>query len=532
LRQPDQQQQQQGIGPTNATGCPNNRGPNIQVNQDCQNLTDPDLAGRGEAQNETAVAQDPDNPSHLVVSQNDYRRRDSSCYTAYSTNGGKSWADSTLPFSFTRGDAFGGLPRQYWQAGGDPTVAWDSKGNADQTCLVFQRGPATTQNPDLSSAFYLFRSTGTNGASWNFPGRPVAELNDQTGERLLDKEYMTIDNHKGSPFQDRIYVTWTLFDDDGTAYIFGAYSLDYGETFSTPKLVSADSDACPDVLGVPTPQGRCNENSFSQPFTGPDGALYVVWENFNVTGEAARGEGDEEGGGSDNASSNQAAPTGVDNAHQVLLAKSTDGGNTFSAPVRVSLAYELPDCETYQDATGGSACVPEKGETHNSIFRAANYPSGAVNPKDPRLVHQPPLQRAQRLRAAGLQPRHGHRALRRRQADRRVQQRHRHQQLVERRPDVHRQERRRAPPANGQRPQRQRGPVLAVGGVRPEGPLRGLVLRPRVRQRRADRVLGREPVGLARRRGLRHRARDDLVDAAAVGVRRWLLWRLQRAERR
>jgi hypothetical protein len=386
LRQPDQQQQQQGIGPTNATGCPNNRGPNIQVNQDCQNLTDPDLAGRGEAQNETAVAQDPNNPSHLVVSQNDYRRGDSSCYTAYSTNGGKSWADSTLPFSFTRGDAFGGLPRQYWQAGGDPTVAWDSKGNAYQTCLVFQRGPATTQNPDLSSAFYLFRSTGTNGASWNFPGRPVAELNDQTGERLLDKEYMTIDNHKGSPFQDRIYVTWTLFDDDGTAYIFGAYSRDYGETFSTPKLVSADSDACPDVLGVPTPQGRCNENSFSQPFTGPDGALYVVWENFNVTGEAARGEGDEEGGGGDSANSNQAAPAGVDNAQQVLLAKSTDGGNTFSAPVRVSLAYELPDCETYQDATGGSACVPEKGETQNSIFRAANYPSGAVNPKDPREV--------------------------------------------------------------------------------------------------------------------------------------------------
>ena len=75
-------QQQQANGPTTDTGCPVNRGANVRVNQDCQNLTDPDLAGRGEAQNETAVAQDPNNPSHLVVSQNDYRRGDSSCYTA------------------------------------------------------------------------------------------------------------------------------------------------------------------------------------------------------------------------------------------------------------------------------------------------------------------------------------------------------------------------------------------------------------------------------------------------------------------
>src|SRR4051794_3138808 len=43
--------------PTEATGCPRDRGSNLRVNQDCQNLTDPDLAGRGEAQNETAAAQ-------------------------------------------------------------------------------------------------------------------------------------------------------------------------------------------------------------------------------------------------------------------------------------------------------------------------------------------------------------------------------------------------------------------------------------------------------------------------------------------
>src|SRR3954451_9186524 len=40
-------------------GCPVNRGANVRVNQNCLNLTDPDLSGRGQSQNETSIAQDP-----------------------------------------------------------------------------------------------------------------------------------------------------------------------------------------------------------------------------------------------------------------------------------------------------------------------------------------------------------------------------------------------------------------------------------------------------------------------------------------
>src|SRR4051812_32009377 len=177
------------------------------------------------------------------------------------------------------------------------------------------RGQPVSANLDQSSAFYVFRSTGSGGASWNFPGRPVAEHNDVAGagDVLLDKQYMTIDNTEGSPFQDRIYVTWTLFDADGTSYIFGANSRDYGEHFSSPKLISSDSALCSNAQGVPTPQGRCNTNQDSQPFTGPDGALYVVWNNYNVTG-VRPGEGDEGGGGD---LGTNAAPQAVDNRAQV-----------------------------------------------------------------------------------------------------------------------------------------------------------------------------------------------------------------------
>ena len=150
-------------------------------------------------------------------------------------------------------------------AGGDPSVAWDSRGNAYLNCQMFMRGLGTTNNADFSSGIYLFRSTGNNGASWNFTGRPVVEDYDTTGTTLEDKPYMTVDNGRSSPFRDRIYVTWTEFAADGSAYIWSEYSKDYGESFSARVLVSANSALCTTTFGFPTPHGNCNENQYSQP---------------------------------------------------------------------------------------------------------------------------------------------------------------------------------------------------------------------------------------------------------------------------
>ena len=219
---------------------------------------------------------------------------------------------------------------------------------------------------DLSSAFFVFRSTGNGGASWNFTGRPVVVSPDPgTGTAPFeDKEYLAVDNNVGSPYQDRIYVTWTEFTADGTAYIYEEHSNDYGESFSAPVLVSGDNPTlCDQTYGLPTFNGSCNENQFSDPFVGPDGALYVAWANFNT------------------------AVSGNENFNRILLAKSTNGGASFSTPVLVSNYYDLPDCATYQGgADAGRACVPEKGPTANSIFRATNYPSGAVDPTNPNRV--------------------------------------------------------------------------------------------------------------------------------------------------
>jgi len=175
---------------------------------------------------------------------------------------------------------------------------------------------------------------------------------------------MTVDNSPTSPFRDRIYVAWTIFARNGTGYIFDVFSKDYGQTFSAPVLVSTTSPSlCSNTLGLPTPQGTCNFNQGADPFVGPDGALYIAYSNFNTT------------------------TSGSDNHFQVLLNKSTDGGQTFSAPVKAADYFELPDCAAFQ---GGQdpfrACVPEKGTAQNSVFRASNYASGAVNPRNPSQV--------------------------------------------------------------------------------------------------------------------------------------------------
>lgn len=345
--------------------CDVTLGGNVKVNQGCVNVSAPAFQGRSQAQNETSIAANPADPNQLVATSNDYRRGDGTCGVSWSNNGGRLWQDSTLPNGFVSGAAYGAA-REYFQGSGDPSVAWDSKGNVYYSCQEFQRGAPTTNNPDTSSSIYLYRSTGNGGASWSFPGSAVREsacLTTGCSAPFIDKPFMTVDNHAGSPFQDRIYVTWTEFASDHSAFIYGAHSSDYGRTFSKPVLVSGNTSLCPNNYGFGTTattgqHSNCNENQFSDPFTGADGNLYVA---FNNTNNSVSGGGD--------------------NHNQILLARSTDGGATFSAPVLVSNYYDLPDCATYQNGQDfGRACVPEQGSQKDSVFRATNYASGAVNP--------------------------------------------------------------------------------------------------------------------------------------------------------
>ena len=304
-------------------------------------------------------------PDHMVASQNDYRRGDGNCYGAYSLDGGHHWSDTTIPMSFTYGATTWGTAREYWQAGGDTSVAWDTKGNAYLSCQVFNRGSGVSPNPDQSSAFYVFRSTGNNGASWNFPGRPVVEYNDTAGSGavLLDKNYLTVDNHVGSPFQDRVYVTWTTFAADGTAYIYEAHSSDYGETFSSPVLVSKDSSLCPFTYGIGDAAGQVQREPVLEPV-------------HRSRRRALRRLGQLQ----------QRRHRHRTTATRCCWPSPPTAGRPSPPRSRSATTTTCPTATPTRAPDPGRACVPEKGPSTNSVFRATNYPVGDVNPKNPTQV--------------------------------------------------------------------------------------------------------------------------------------------------
>ena len=376
-----------------AKQCPESLAANVKVDQGCLNLTATDLQGRAQAHNETAIAANPLNANQLLAASNDYKLGDGlDGGTEYSSNGGRTWQNSEVPLEYTRGSDFGSTAvsnqcgaaatppaRAYWQGGGDPSVAWDTRGNAYFAGLHFDRGAGVSDNPDYSSGVFVYRSTGNGGASWTFPGTPVATCFQQTtpgtGVPLEDKPYVAIDDGMSSAYRDRIYVTWTSFAADGSAYIYEAHSSDYGRTFSSPVLVTNRSDSgalCPNSFGLATAHGPCNENQFSDPFVGPNGNLYVAFSNFN-NAVASSPLCDVPG--------SHTAKQPCDNHNQILLAKSTNGGASFKPVVQVGEYNDLPDCSTYQGGQNfGRACVPEKGSSEMSVFRATNLASGAVNP--------------------------------------------------------------------------------------------------------------------------------------------------------
>ena len=364
--------QSAALVPSNHTnGCSDRSATNVRANQECTNQSAPGFFGRGQSQNETAVAVNPQNPRNILISQNDYRFSDGRCGVNWSMNGGRTWGSELAPSGFTAPGFT--APRHYWDAGGDTSVGFDSSGEAYLMCQVFNRGSTSDLGGD-GSAFIVFRSA-DGGASWSFPGSIVTQ-SDGTGADgigLLDKEYMTIDTGAQSPFRDRIYVTWTQYSADfSSAPIDLAYSDDHGVTWTNVGTISGSStNLCPiNVSGASS--GTCDNNQFSDPFVGPNGDLYVAFANFNncagAFGPPCTGDPN-------------------DNHNQVLIVKSTDGGATFGAPVKVSDYFDLPDCATYTGFDVGRACVPTQPLSGTSIFRAANYPSGIVLPNQTVVVN-------------------------------------------------------------------------------------------------------------------------------------------------
>jgi hypothetical protein len=257
--------------------------------------------------NEPDIEVDPANPAHMVASSNDYGSCCDEYYTSF--DAGRTW--STGNMSTEPPTAFGPI-------GSDPVTVFDTRnGKTLHSSLNFFLSEDFTQTCDGD---LTVSPSNDGGLTWLTPvvvdqgfGCDLDRL-----QLFNDKEWIVTDNNPGSRFYGRTYITWTKFvahfGEFQSSPIFEAHSDDGGKTWSHPKQISGtNSELC--TFQTTGPGGVCDENQFSVPTVGPDGTVYVAFENSQNEALWEPGELFES---------------------QYLLVKSTDGGVSWSRPTFVA----------------------------------------------------------------------------------------------------------------------------------------------------------------------------------------------------
>jgi BNR/Asp-box repeat len=282
---------------------------------------------------EPSICINPKNTQELVAGAN-------IDHVYYSHNGGETWTKNTLTCP--------------WGVWGDPVIGIDTTG-----AFYFLH----LSNPPTSGSWIdriIAQKSTDGGVTWN--NGSFMGLN---GSKAQDKHWIATDwktNH--------LYVTWTQFDKYGSALatdssiILFSKSVDGGANWSAAKRINKLAGDCVD--SDLTAEG-------AMPCVGPNGEVYVAWSNRNKLwfdrstdgGSTWLSEdifvGDQPGGWDYNIAgidrANGLPVTSCDtsggayhgtiyinwsdqrngaNNTDIWLSKSIDGGNTWSAAVKVN----------------------------------------------------------------------------------------------------------------------------------------------------------------------------------------------------
>ena len=215
-------------------------GANVDVSNECG------------PQSETSITLDPTAPSALAGGSNEIFRLPMRGYS--SSDAGASWAGVDLPLPppiGARGVDFGS----------DTTLAFDTQGNVFYGYIVvFFSAGAGINGTELAVA----RSS-DGGRS--YPAATFFKF--QGGQNHFnDKPMLTVDTSAASPFRDRVYVAWDAALGGSTSGgVLVARSTDQGATFAITRI------------DAPTGPGRAIG---AIPFTGPNGELYVAWNDYGA----------------------------------------------------------------------------------------------------------------------------------------------------------------------------------------------------------------------------------------------------------
>jgi hypothetical protein len=287
------------------------------------------------SQSETSIAINPANTRNVIAGANEIQGLPMRAY--YSTDGGKAFTGVSLPLPPP-------ITNNGFDFGSDPGVAFDSNGNAYYSYIVvfFSSGGAIN-----GTEMAVAHST-DGGATWK-----ATFFNPQTGNaQFNDKPMITVDT--GSAHHNRIYVAWDNATGGSSSSTNGnnvllSYSDDGGVTFSSPVSVSGPFTGGTGAIGA-------------DPYVTATGTLHVAWQDdahgtivdaastdggqtfspphviaavngfaFNVAAQASRGALVYPSCGSYQTTLYCSYMNGSDSATNVYVAKSTDGGATWTS---------------------------------------------------------------------------------------------------------------------------------------------------------------------------------------------------------
>jgi hypothetical protein len=158
-----------------------------------------------------------------------------------STTAGRTWTPGLLP----------GLPGA--GSASDPVVAYDA---------LHGRWLIATLVPDVSGQSVLAVSASPDGFAWEAPVTAVSYPRDPNIGTALDKQWLTCDNGKASPFSGHCYLAYTDVAHDTDPDHRGSHigvqsSSDGGRTWSAPVLLPVNADiVSPGVQPVVRPKGE------------------------------------------------------------------------------------------------------------------------------------------------------------------------------------------------------------------------------------------------------------------------------------
>jgi hypothetical protein len=341
--------------------------------------------------NEMGIAVDPAKPNLLLAGSNDYQLQfvgntlveqvPSGFFL--SQDGGGTWLNGALPMKGSLG-------------GGDPVPGFDAKRNrlvfASLSFVCGQFAPVCSRGNIEWATSDISKLTGSSSDTVQWSDQTIVDGrgSDAAAQQIFsDKEWLAVDNYPTitkldtqgnrvtvpNPNYGNYYVTYSRFRTESGRYdespIWFTRSTDGGQHWSLPAEISGrnpgfctfqDDPNDPDTSAQggnssqansegPDDPNACDQDQFSIPAVAPDGTLYVKF---------------------DNEQNSQAYEPPQRYDSQILLVKSTDGGQTFEG--------EAPTTANQAGCVRVEGAAP--GTPHTGYQNPCIVPTHIVNEED------------------------------------------------------------------------------------------------------------------------------------------------------